>query len=174
VYRVTHVVIGFGYGLLLGDDLVSSIFYGLISGFSSYIPDLDLRYKHRKTLHNIFVLTIISLLLYTGLIFLNKDYHLMNNYMVFRIVLAFSGGWFLHLVVDSFTKMGVYWFYPLSNIRVRIPLFRSNSLIGNVFFIMLSFIMYYYWMNRIGLGNILYLLINYVKIFLLSGRIIFS
>jgi inner membrane protein len=172
LYRITHVIIGFGYGLLLGNDLSSSIFYGLISSLSSYIPDLDLKYKHRKTLHNIFILTILSLLLYIGLVFLNRNYHLLSDYIVLRIVLAFGGGWFLHLVVDSFTKRGVYWFYPLSNIRIGIPLFRSNSLIGNVFFIMFSFIIYYYWMNKMGLGNMLYLLTSYIKMFLLGSGII--
>ncbi len=174
MYRITHVIIGFGYGLLLGNDPVSSILYGLISSFSSYVPDTDLGYKHRKTLHNIFVLTMLSLLLYTSLIFLSRNYHLLSNNIILRIVLAFSGGWLLHLVVDSFTKRGVYWFYPLSNVRIRIPLFRSNSLVGNVFFIMLSFIMYYYWINKMGFDSILYSLMDYIKTFLLGSGIIFS
>lgn len=169
MYRITHIVIGVGFGLLLSKDLSLSLLYGLISGLGSYIPDIDLRCKHRKTLHNIIVLTIMSAILYIVLLYIHIEYcQIIELGVIKNIVIAFAGGWILHILTDSLTKRGVYILYPVSNFRLRIPIFRSSSVIANTLFIILSFIMYYFWFKSVGLENVIDYVHEYFKMFFAS------
>ncbi len=66
----------------------------------SNLPDLDaVVFKHRKTLHNVFSVVIITCVFYS----------------------ASHGFWFvgvgmlLHIVLDMCSKSNVFFFYPLSN-----------------------------------------------------------
>ncbi|ABN70452.1 membrane-bound metal-dependent hydrolase [Staphylothermus marinus F1] len=170
MYRITHVIIGFGFGLLLSQDPRLSLLYGFMGGLGGYIPDIDLRFKHRKTLHNIILSSIISLFIYVVLLYLCiRYYSWMQLGVVNNIVIAFLSGWILHILTDSLTKRGVYILYPLSNYRLRIPIFKSSSLVGNTLFIILSFIMYYFWIRSIGLENALDYLYYYLRMFLISA-----
>ncbi|ADI32187.1 metal-dependent hydrolase [Staphylothermus hellenicus] len=170
MYRITHVIIGFGFGLLLSRDLSLSLLYGFMGGLGGYIPDFDLAFKHRKTLHNIIVPLIIFLLSYVALLYLHVRFYSWIQFGIIKnIVIAFLGGWILHILVDSFTKRGVYILYPLSNYRLRIPIFRSSGLVGNILFIMLAFIMYYFWLKNTGLENVIDYLYEYFRMFLISS-----
>ncbi len=162
MYRFVHVFIGFSLGLYLGTDLMNSIIYAFIGALGGYVPDIDLRFKHRKTLHNIFSLLISCILIYLVLkLFLNQ-YFLSDLINARFIILSFDGGWLLHILLDSLTVRGVYIFYPLSNIRLRIPLFKSDSTIGNTLSLFLGFIFVYGWMVKTGLWTYVEVFLRYI------------
>lgn len=100
------------FGLFLGSSF-SYLFnldfkFIILCGVSSFIPDIDwnMQYSwnlgnvHRKILHNIWVICIIS-----GLIYL-----LFRNLI---LVFGIATGFISHLLIDSFTVTGVYWLYPI-------------------------------------------------------------
>ena len=61
---------------------------------------------HRKVLHNIWVMIVMAV----------------SCYFVFHsLILSFGVivGFVSHLIADSFTKRGVYWFYPLGKENER-------------------------------------------------------
>ena len=62
-------------------------------------PDFDIYFLHRKLLHNLWVISIVSfLLLYFGKLF-----------SLFFFIGAIS-----HLLLDSMTPMGIFPFWPIS------------------------------------------------------------
>lgn len=80
----------------------------LLCDFAAFLPDIDWRMQHswrfgnvhRKLLHNVWVMCILAVVIY--LIFFNWT-------LTFGIIVGFIS----HLVADSFTIQGVYWFFPL-------------------------------------------------------------
>lgn len=94
----------------------------------SILPDYDVRYKHRKSLHNVFAMLILSL-----------------PWIVFSpdLFLAASLSYFTHLLADMMTVRGVALFYPFSSKYYRIAKFRSSSLKLNLGTIALSAILIY-------------------------------
>ena len=84
---------------------ISSIFY-------SKLPDFDLKLGHRKLLHNVFAMFLLSL---PAFIFGYKS--------GMAALIAYSS----HLLGDSLTKYGVYLFYPISKKRFRLAKFKSSS-----------------------------------------------
>lgn len=148
MYRSVHIFVGFSFGLLVSGSDSSTIFYGIAGALGGWLPDIDLMYKHRKSLHNIFILSIISTMLFYGL------YHYASIIPFVeprRLVLSFTGGWFLHLLFDSLTKRGVYIFWPLSNARLRIPIFRSDSFLGNFIAVLFGLFLLFIWFKENGI-----------------------
>ncbi|MEM4432744.1 MAG: metal-dependent hydrolase [Desulfurococcaceae archaeon] len=143
MYRITHVYIGFVIGLFIGINDIDSLLNGLIGAIGGFIPDIDVGFKHRKTLHNIFVpFTIALSLLITNTYLIPMQWRIHSyNYLI-----SFTLGWILHLVTDSLTIKGVYPLYPLiRNFRLRFAKFRSNSLLINTVMILLASIILGYW-----------------------------
>lgn len=127
--RETHIAFGFALGFLIGDTLVASILNGMISALGAWFPDLDLKYKHRALLHNLFfpVILLISIpfIPYAG------------SSLSLTIKL-FVLGWVSHLLTDALTVSGVALFYPLTSKKSGVALFRSNSPAANLLIIALS------------------------------------
>lgn len=74
-------------------------------------PDYDLieYFKHRKTLHNLWVIVFAA------------------GFMTFyqfptSSVIFFSAGWVTHLLGDMVTKTGIEFFYPASNFNISGPI----------------------------------------------------
>ncbi len=149
--RPTHVFVGLTWGLLVGgSDPLVFIPSSIMGGLGGYFPDFDLRFRHRKLLHNIFVMILTSLIVYVSIRYVVIEYYgVIGEGVILRITLGFLGGYLLHLLLDSLTKMGVYILYPLSRWRLRIPLFRSNSLWANGLGFMIGGIMFYLWVKEI-------------------------
>lgn len=106
------------------------IYYAVITVLSSIIPDLDLRFKHRKLLHNIFAPLLFSALLNLLLVFL--------GIYPYYFILALLVGWMSHIVLDMLTKRGVYIFYPILDHGISLKICNSNSLFWNSFIIVIS------------------------------------
>jgi len=86
---------------------------------SAMLPDLDLALKslplieHRKTFHNIWFMIAAAYAIF----------YLTGSSLVAGLSLV---GVLSHLLMDSLTKVGVMWFYPLSRWKLRGPL-RTGS-----------------------------------------------
>ncbi len=157
MYRSVHIFIGFTFGLYIAGTNPLSVFYGIVGALGGWLPDIDLYFKHRKSLHNVFVLSIVSTAIY--FVFC---YYIKVPYIIPRIMtLSFTGGWVLHLLFDSLTKRGVYILWPLSNARLRIPIFKSNSIVGNLIATLFGFFLLYMWIKENGLVGLIYKIISF-------------
>jgi len=98
----------------------------VVAVFSSTLPDLDLKLKHRKTLHNIVVPALL------GAVF----YALAPQALILTV--AFIVGWLSHVVLDALTTRGVYPLYPLVKYKLALRLCRSESPLWNTTIILVS------------------------------------
>ncbi len=155
--------VGLAFGLYLSNSLPEAFIAGLLGIVGAWIPDLDLRFKHRKFLHNLFAITGFTLIIY-GLL----EYFSINNILPPKVVVtstyAFFSGYGLHLLFDSLTKRGVFILYPLSEkFRIRIPLFKSRSIWGNGFAIGFGLLIIYFWINKLGYIEFIEKLTSYLS-----------
>jgi inner membrane protein len=97
-----------------------------VAVFSSTIPDLDLKLKHRKTLHNITVPVLTGLVLWT----------LVPQALL--LVVAFILGWLSHVLLDALTTRGVYPLHPLLDYKLALKLCKSENSLWNTTIILLS------------------------------------
>lgn len=145
MYRITHVYVGLITGLFIGGEGIQAVLNGLFGGLGGFFPDFDLKLTHRKTLHN-FVVPAIILLLFILLI------HYFEKTVLWRVniltcAISFASGWVSHVAIDSLTIRGVYPFYPfIKGFRLRIAKFRSQSLLINMFIILIASLMLGYWL----------------------------
>ena len=86
---------------------------------------LNYLFTHRGFFHSLFALLIFTILLY----FVN-----------FLFAIAFFSGYFLHLLLDSFTKQGIFLFYPFSTKRSKGNI-RVGSLLETIVFFVVLFLM---------------------------------
>jgi len=82
-------------------------------------------FAHRGFFHSLFALLIFTILLYFFDVF---------------IATAFFSGYFLHLLLDSFTKQGIFLFYPLSTKKSKGKL-GAGGLLENIFFFITLFLL---------------------------------
>jgi len=91
------------------------------------LPDMDLALRklpfieHRKTFHNIWFTTAVIIILW----------YLTHDTLLTELS---SIGIISHLLMDSLTRNGVMWLYPLSNWRIKGPVRTGgmlDSLIGS-------------------------------------------
>lgn len=137
-----HISLGIGGALFILDPDISTLFVvGVFSTLGSILPDLDLKLKHRRMLHNIpFMLTlllIISILLYKVLEFPTST--------VSNIAYPILIGYLLHIVADSFTRMGTWPLWPLSSRRLVLAEFDYDDAKLNtlIFILGLTLTLYY-------------------------------
>jgi len=93
---------------------------------------LNLLFTHRGFFHSLFALLIFTILLY----FIN-----------FLLAIAFFTGYFLHLLLDSFTRQGIFLFYPFSTKRskgnIKVGSFLENIVFFIVVFIIIVLLIFY-------------------------------
>lgn len=124
--RATHILFGVALAswIIRGDPLNYTI--GLFATtLGSVLPDIDLRFKHRKSMHNVFSTALIVLIT-----------HIALPEELFRetVVLGLALGMGSHLLLDFVTKRGVALFYPVSGYLVRLGLCKSESITCNILF----------------------------------------
>ena len=109
---------------------------------SAMLPDLDLALRgipfieHRKTFHNIWFMMAVMI------IFWNLSYDVL-------VTELFSIGIVSHFLMDSLTKQGVMWLYPLSNWKIKGPLRTGgivDSLIGAASILAAGYLMASYYL----------------------------
>ena len=122
----THALFGAGLASWLDPaHPLAASFWGYLG---STVPDLDLKFKHRKLLHNLFSLALFSTLVY---LVVGKGW----------AALDFSVGYFSHLILDSITVKGVWLFWPLYNKSFGLRLTRSDNLAANALFSFLGILL---------------------------------
>ena len=132
-----HALFGVGLAsLLLGkhDPLWTTVF----AYAGSRVPDLDLKYKHRKLLHNLF-----SMILLTSIVYTLWPSH----------ALAFLIGYLSHLALDLVTVGGVWLLWPLSKRAFKLGLCKSSSWVANTIFSALGLAFIIYRLTHLGLGQ---------------------
>ncbi len=162
MYRITHVAMGFAAGLLVGGNSIYSIVCGFMGALGGYIPDLDLRFMHRKFLHNIILPTtlfiVVSIL---DVMYIDTPYY---RDLAFNLIFSLFLGWLLHIFTDSLTTRGVYVLWPLKK-DFRFVIFgkiRSNSIIGNLFMFIATSIMFYFWFKEISFDKVVEKIMDYL------------
>ena len=134
----THLAVAFLISLVLLYFNINLVFV-IIFITASLLPDIDhpsskigRRFKflnylfsHRGFFHSLFALLIFTILLY----FIN-----------YLLAIAFFSGYFLHLLLDSFTRQGIFLFYPFSTKKSKGRIKVGSFLETIVFFIVLFLI----------------------------------
>ncbi|MEA2036602.1 MAG: metal-dependent hydrolase [Nanoarchaeota archaeon] len=134
----THLAFGFLISLYLIDffDIKNQILFIIVLIFFSIFPDIDrstskvykklkpfsyfaIIFGHRNIFHTIYLPLLISTIFF---IFDQK-----------LISMAVFIGYSLHLLLDSLTKNGIKWFYPLIQKRVAGPLKTGSFIESGIF-----------------------------------------
>ncbi len=145
--RKTHLVLGVGASLLiLNPTPPKATIVILFSAAASLIPDLDLHIKHRKAMHNVFVMTLYSISMYYIIIYaaglLGFDAHIYAEYSLASSILGYS----LHLICDSLTYRGVGFLWPLSRKMYGVKSVSFESRFWNAFITFIGTLMIVYWL----------------------------
>ncbi len=128
--RKAHMVFGAGSALALAacTGLCSStpcLAVALTGGvLGSQVPDLDIRYRHRMLLHNVFSLALLVLLSYYAIAWALPS-------MGVLVAASLAAGYASHLFLDAATVSGVALFYPLTRRKARYARLKSSSLLAN-------------------------------------------
>jgi len=138
----THILFVLFIVLAFFSKVENFFIFLIVALFSSILPDIDTPFskigkfklsrilnfftKHRGIIHSLIFMMFLSILF---LFFVND------------IWLAFTLGYFSHLVLDSFTIQGVRLFYPF---KLKVKGFvRTNGLIETFLFILLIFVNFF-------------------------------
>ena len=135
--RITHLVFGGGITYSIIIYMYKPTFLHIIVILAyTLIPDTDLKYKHRRLLHNVFSAIFLSYLIYQSTILINKILPLEIN--AYSIALTAITAYTTHLLLDSLTKRGVDLFWPISKKSWGIKTIKSNSKTWNTILIIMG------------------------------------
>ena len=98
--KKTHLLFGIAFFLVCNLYFNFPLEFSIFALVGAMLPDLDLKWKHRKVLHNLWVL---------GVIILTMFYFEISEIAI----VIFSLGFISHLLADSLTKMGISWLWPI-------------------------------------------------------------
>lgn len=138
VEKTTHIIFVFGLSIniLWYDNLLDFLSIIVASFFGTILPDWDLKVRHRKILHNIFV-PIFSFLM---LILILKYFFNVNNFL--SISFAYLIGYLSHLFLDLLTG-GVALLYPIKTRTFTILKTKYNNFFLNFSFTFFGIILIY-------------------------------
>ncbi|MEM2506116.1 MAG: metal-dependent hydrolase [Nitrososphaeria archaeon] len=138
VEKTTHIIFAFGLSIniLWYDNLLDFLSIIVASFFGTILPDWDLKVRHRKILHNVFV-PIFSFLM---LILILKYFFNVNNFL--SISFAYLTGYLSHLFLDLLTG-GVALLYPIKTRIFTILKTKYNNFFLNFSFTFFGIILIY-------------------------------
>ena len=126
--RKTHLIVGSAMTLPVV-SLIGAIspIYVIITFLGTIAPDFDSDFglKHRGASHSLVAATL------TGIVF--------SALLGVKVGLIWTVAYCSHLFLDSLTKMGVPFLYPINKKRFGIRKFKTNGLMDN-------------WVILVGLG----------------------
>ncbi len=102
----THIVVGYAAVLVA----TRNPWIAFLGGFGAALPDIDMFFRHRYTLHNVFVLGAV-----------------LGFTPVYFPAVWVGLGLILHLCCDTFTYAPVGLFYPYSNRSFSINLASNRT-----------------------------------------------
>ncbi|MCS4542103.1 MAG: metal-dependent hydrolase [Euryarchaeota archaeon] len=120
--RSTHIAAVFFIWSLSYFYYKISFTFALVAALGAYLPDL-VYFRHRKYLHNVWVLIGLSLLV----LYFSDEF----------VAIIFGLSYFLHLLLDAVTRVGVDLFWPIKFFTFGGPL-RGGSIFDDV--ILLAFV----------------------------------
>lgn len=138
VEKTTHIIFAFGLSIniLWYDNLLDFLSIIVASFFGTILPDWDIKVRHRKILHNVFV-PIFSFLM---LILILKYFFNVNNFL--SISFAYLTGYLSHLFLDLLTG-GVALLYPIKTRIFTILKTKYNNFFLNFSFTFFGIILIY-------------------------------
>lgn len=146
--RGTHIFIGLSLGLLIcGQRTDLTALCAIMGSIGGWFPDLDLLFKHRKSLHNILSLLITGAALYAATYLLAKNFITNPGSIASLIAYSFMAGYSMHIFGDSLTTMGVYALWPLSNYRLRLAKMKSDGFFINFLGVLLGLVFIAMWVK---------------------------
>ncbi len=111
--KITHLAFGVFIFSLLAYFLNYDFIYLIPIAIGAIIPDVDIKFLHRKLFHNIWILGGISIAI--------------AYYFNCIWGTLFAIGWISHLLLDSLTPMGIYPFWPIKyHFRIKSPVITGN------------------------------------------------
>ncbi len=141
--KITHIIFGLGATLYFISLYFPITYLHVITTIAyTTLPDIDIRFKHRRILHNVFSLAIA-----TGILYYSISYLTINGVLQadpISISIAGFTGYATHLFLDSLTKRGIDILWPLSHKSIGVKTIRYDnpfwntviSLIGIIFLIL--------------------------------------
>jgi len=129
--KITHEIFAAGMALLLiNPDITYILPTILASVLGGVFPDIDVKFKHRKLMHNVFSLTIIGLSpLYVTMFIITRPIPILT-----LLLQAFFIGYFTHMLLDLFTKRGIALMWPLTSKTFKIINRRYDDFFINTLF----------------------------------------
>ena len=140
--RRAHIVFGSGAAVLVavlldtytgccGRGVACLLLVFLGGSLGGWLPDIDLKFKHRMLFHNIFALLSTILIVYVAERIVLVDYFPQIASWIPLVLLSISTGFLSHVFLDMATTSGVALLYPLSRKRYRYARLHSNSTAAN-------------------------------------------
>jgi inner membrane protein len=99
--RKTHLIFAVLLFLVLQQTMNLPIALAAFAALGAILPDLDIKFMHRKLLHNIWALLAIAWLCAA------------NGLLAMPQIMAFAIGWLSHLIADSLTHRGIMPLWPI-------------------------------------------------------------
>lgn len=109
--KKTHISVGIVTSLRIINHIPPYALFGVIG---ATLPDIDLilGIKHRTFTHSLLALFLSTMVVMV---------------IDFNIGIVFSISYLSHLILDSFTKMGVPWFYPFSKKYYGLKIIKTGG-----------------------------------------------
>ena len=140
--RRTHIVFAAGAAAalarLLGLGPWGMVLLVSCAAVGAQVPDLDVGYRHRMLLHNLFAALPLALL-YPLLLALGVP-----RAAAVAVAAGLLVGYASHLLLDAVTVAGVALLYPFSRRRLRLARLRSGSRLANMFFSVVGLLLLFY------------------------------
>ena len=132
--KVAHEVFAAGTAILFLNPSIAHapmVLLGAITG--GIFPDIDVKLKHRKLMHNIFSLLITSFALFYIMRFILSPLNMLEIF-----IQAFLIGYFTHILLDLFTVRGVAILWPILARSFRFSERKYDDPLLNALFIVLG------------------------------------
>ena len=100
--RNTHIVFAILLFIILQFTMQIPFALALFAAVGALLPDLDLKFMHRKLLHNVWMMFVIPWI-FTSVSLITQQQ-----------AAALMIGWASHLIADSLTIMGIMPLWPLT------------------------------------------------------------
>ena len=105
----THILFAVFLFMLVNLRLGYPLMFLVFALIGAAIPDIDVKFKHRKLLHNVWVLALIILI------------GISTRVMSPAIAISLSIGFLSHLIIDALTVTGIRPFWPMNKPHFRGP-----------------------------------------------------
>lgn len=132
------IVAGALFGALIIDIDHTKSYIGrkvpIASQFTSAI------FKHRGFLHTPLFILLVSMILPKGILLLSSSEQIRANLFATGLV----PGMLSHIILDTFNKGGISWFWPISKKRFRLLSIKTDSITETVFTLFLACLVGYY------------------------------